>query len=49
MKVSLYGRVSTSDKDQNLETQLLPLKEFVKPTRDGRHTVYTPTRFRPPI
>jgi putative DNA-invertase from lambdoid prophage Rac len=30
MRVGLYGRVSTSDKDQNPETQLLPLREFVK-------------------
>ena len=29
MKVALYGRVSTSDKDQNLDTQLLPLRDFV--------------------
>jgi DNA invertase Pin-like site-specific DNA recombinase len=29
MKVALYARVSTSDKDQNPETQLLPLREFV--------------------
>ena len=30
MKVGIYGRVSTSDKDQNLDTQLLPLREFIK-------------------
>lgn len=30
VKVSLYGRTSTSDKDQNVDTQLLPLREFVK-------------------
>jgi putative DNA-invertase from lambdoid prophage Rac len=30
MKVVLYARVSTSDKDQNLETQLVPLSEFVQ-------------------
>lgn len=29
-KVALYARVSTSDKDQNPETQLLPLKKYVK-------------------
>ena len=29
MKVALYGRVSTSDKEQNPETQLLPMREFV--------------------
>jgi DNA invertase Pin-like site-specific DNA recombinase len=30
MRVALYGRVSTSDKDQNPQTQLIPLREFVK-------------------
>src|SRR2546426_12659026 len=28
MRVGIYARVSTSDKDQNLDTQLLPLREF---------------------
>jgi len=28
MRVALYARVSTSDKDQNPDTQLLPLREF---------------------
>jgi len=28
MKVAIYARVSTSDKDQNPDTQLLPLREF---------------------
>ena len=28
MKVGLYARVSTSDKDQNMETQLMPLRDF---------------------
>src|SRR5437016_6282180 len=28
MRVGLYARVSTSDKDQEPETQLLPLREF---------------------
>ena len=28
MKVALYARVSTSDKDPNPETQLLPLRDF---------------------
>jgi DNA invertase Pin-like site-specific DNA recombinase len=31
MKVALYVRVSTSDKDQNPETQLVPIREFVQP------------------
>ena len=30
MKVAIYARVSTSDKDQDPETQLLPLREFVQ-------------------
>jgi DNA invertase Pin-like site-specific DNA recombinase len=29
MKVAIYARVSTSDKDQNTETQLLPLRGFL--------------------
>ncbi|MEL7561883.1 recombinase family protein [Dehalogenimonas sp. 4OHTPN] len=29
MKVAIYARVSTADKDQDLATQLLPLREFV--------------------
>lgn len=28
MRVGIYARVSTNDKDQNPETQLLPLREF---------------------
>ena len=28
MKVAIYARVSTSDKEQNPETQLLPLRDF---------------------
>ena len=30
MKAALYARVSTSDRDQNPETQLMPLREFIK-------------------
>jgi len=30
MKVTLYARVSTSDKEQNPETQLIPLRDFVR-------------------
>ncbi len=30
MKVGIYGRISTSDKDQDLDTQLLPLREFAQ-------------------
>ncbi len=29
MRAALYGRVSTSDKDQDPETQMLPMREFV--------------------
>ncbi|MGH7667164.1 MAG: recombinase family protein [Candidatus Dormibacteria bacterium] len=29
VKVAIYGRVSTKDKDQNPATQLLPLRDFV--------------------
>ena len=29
-KVAIYARVSTGDKDQNPETQLLPLKKYAK-------------------
>ncbi|PKB63201.1 MAG: resolvase [SAR202 cluster bacterium Io17-Chloro-G1] len=29
MKVAIYARVSTSDRDQDPETQLMPLREFV--------------------
>ena len=30
MKVALYARVSTSDKDQDPETQLMPLRDFIE-------------------
>ncbi len=30
MKVAIYARVSTSDKEQDPETQLLPLRDFVE-------------------
>ena len=29
MRVAIYSRVSTDDKNQDIETQLLPLREFV--------------------
>ena len=28
MKVALYARVSTADKDQEPETQLMPMRDF---------------------
>ena len=37
MRVAIYARVSTSDKDQNPETQLGPLREFV--TSQGWTTI----------
>ena len=30
MKIAPYARVSTSDKDQNPETQLMPLREYIQ-------------------
>ena len=30
MRVAIYARVSTSDKDQEPETQLMPLRDFVQ-------------------
>jgi DNA invertase Pin-like site-specific DNA recombinase len=33
MRVALYARVSTADKEQNPETQLIPLREFVTAQR----------------
>ncbi len=30
MKVALYARVSTSDKDQDPETQLMPMRDFIE-------------------
>jgi len=30
LPVAIYARVSTDDKDQNPDTQLLPLREFCK-------------------
>lgn len=29
-RVAIYARVSTSDRDQNVETQLMPLREFAQ-------------------
>ena len=30
MKVAVYARVSTSDKNQDVETQLMPLRDFCR-------------------
>ena len=35
MRMALYARVSTRDKDQNPETQLLRLRQFVGQHPDG--------------
>src|SRR5574337_1815158 len=32
-RVALYARISTADKEQNPETQLIPLREFVTAQR----------------
>jgi DNA invertase Pin-like site-specific DNA recombinase len=45
MKVGIYARVSTSDKDQNPETQLVQLREFVQAEGwegFGEYIDYTP-------
>lgn len=34
MRIALYARVSTRDKDQNPETQLFPMREYVQRTGD---------------
>lgn len=36
MQVAIYARVSTSDRDQNPETQLRPLREHVARLADSR-------------
>jgi DNA invertase Pin-like site-specific DNA recombinase len=46
MKVGIYARVSTSDKDQNPETQLVQLREFVQAEGwecFGEYIDYAPT------
>ena len=40
MKVALYARVSTSDKDQNVENQLIQLREFVAAQTWEAHREY---------
>ncbi|MBI2859186.1 MAG: recombinase family protein [Chloroflexi bacterium] len=40
MRVALYARVSTSDKDQNPETQLMPLRDFAKAMGWGVYKEY---------
>ena len=41
MKVAIYARVSTEDKDQNLETQLLPCREYCVAAGLEVYQVYT--------
>lgn len=40
-KVAIYARVSTSNKGQDLNTQLLPLKKYCKDKKRGIVQVYT--------
>ena len=40
MRAALYGRVETSDKEQNPQTQLLPLREFVRAQGWETHREY---------
>lgn len=40
MKVGIYARISTSDKDQNPETQLLPLKEYIQAQKWDIFNIY---------
>lgn len=40
MKIAIYARVSTSDRDQNPETQLMPLHEFVQAQEWQTYQVY---------
>ena len=40
MKIALYGRVSTSDKNQDPETQLLVLRDFVSAQGWETHREY---------
>lgn len=41
MKTAIYARISTSDKKQDLDTQLLPLKEYVASRGWNVYEVYT--------
>lgn len=43
MKVALYARISTYDKGQNLETQLLPLREYISRRWWTLYNEYTDT------
>jgi len=43
MRVALYARVSTRDKDQNPETQLLPLRDYATTRADDTVTEYVDT------
>jgi DNA invertase Pin-like site-specific DNA recombinase len=41
MKTAIYARISTTDKGQDVETQLIPLREFVKRRGWQLYKVYT--------
>ncbi len=43
MRIALYARVSTRDKDQNPETQLLPLRDYAATRADDTVTEYVDT------
>jgi len=43
MRIALYARVSTRDKDQNPETQFLPLREYAATRADDTVTEYVDT------
>ena len=40
-RVAVYARISTADKHQDLDTQLLPLREFVTARGWQTHEIYT--------
>ncbi len=40
MRVAIYARVSTSDRDQDPETQLMPLREFCSSQQWDVHREY---------
>ena len=42
-RTAVYARISTSEKGQDLETQLLPLREFVTARGWQMHEIYTDT------
>ena len=43
MKVALYARISTSDKDQDVETQLMPMRDFIEAQGWEVYRIYVDT------